>query len=129
MCMQPSSQILLKDFWSPSNLCQAHGEMSAVLQQGGGFAELLGQEGLSLLLNPDPLAREEVAPLLLSKALGLTSQSAASLTAEDTGGILPGSPAAQRGWGSVGHGEPCSHCCVGSTGVLTCLLPTPSSWV
>lgn len=93
--MQPSSQILLKDFWPHSNLCQAHGEVSAVLQQGGGFADLLGQEGLALLLNPDPPTREEVALLLLSKALGLTSQRAASLMAEDTAGILPGSPAAQ----------------------------------
>lgn len=56
--MQPSSQILLKDFWPHSNLCQAHGEVSAVLQQGGAFAELLGQEGLALLLNPDLLTRE-----------------------------------------------------------------------
>lgn len=36
-----------------------------------------------------------MALLLLSKALGLTSQRAASLMAEDTTGILPGSPAAQ----------------------------------
>lgn len=76
----------------------------------GAFAELLGQEGPSLLLNPDPLPWEAVALLLLSKALGLTSQRAASLMAEDTGGILPGSPAAQQGWGSPGHGEPCSRC-------------------
>lgn len=78
-------------------------EVSAVLQQGRGFAELLGQEGLSPPLNPGPLTREDMALLLLSKALGLTSQRAASLMAEDTGGILPGSPAAQRGWGSPGH--------------------------
>lgn len=54
----------------------------------GAFAELLGQEGPSLLLNPDPLPWEAVALLLLSKALGLTSQRAASLMAEDTGGIF-----------------------------------------
>lgn len=88
-------QILLKDFWPLlANLCQAHGEVSAVLQQSGGFVELLGKEGLALLLNVDPLTREEVALLLLSKALGLTSQRAASLLAQDTAGILPGSPAA-----------------------------------